>query len=103
MQPMADPLNKMVGVNIMEKLKQELNSEEKLEKFVKLVTSTSKSYVQFSARETGMVIPGNTGAMMPMVQLAIPQSDERTNDFKDKLIQAFEQNVPGFNKRRCLC
>ena len=94
----ADPLNKMVGVNIMEKLKQELNTEEKLEKFVKLVTSTSKSYVQFSSTETGMVIAGNTGAMMPMVQLALPQSDEKTNDFKEKLIQTFEQNVPGFNK-----
>lgn len=94
----ADPLNKMVGVNIMEKLKQELNTDEKLEKFVKLVTTTSKSYVQFDPKETSMVIPGNTGAMMPMVQLAIPQTDEKTNDFKDKLIQAFIQNVPGFDK-----
>ena len=95
----ADPLNKMVGVNIMEKLKQELNTEDKLEKFVKLVTSTSKSYVQFNPRETAMVIPGNTGAMMQMVQLALPQTDEKTNDFKEKLIQAFERNVPGFNKK----
>lgn len=95
----ADPLNKMVGVNIMEKLKQELNTEEKLERFVKLVTSTSKSYVQFDPKETAMVIPGNTGAMMQMVQLCLPQTDEKTNDFKDRLIQAFEQNVPGFNKK----
>lgn len=95
----ADPLNKMVGVNIMEKLKQELNTEEKLEKFVKLVTSTSKSYVQFDPRETAMVIPGNTGAMMQMVQLALPKTDERTNDFKEKLIQAFEHTVPGFSKK----
>ncbi|MBP3766825.1 MAG: hypothetical protein J6I31_00900 [Prevotella sp.] len=95
----TDPLNKMVGVNIMEKLKQELNTEEKLEKFVKLVTSTSKSYVQFDSKETAMVIPGNTGAMMQMVQLSLPQTDEKTNDFKEKLIQAFEKNVPGFNKK----
>lgn len=95
----ADPLNKMVGVNIMEKLKQELNTEDKLEKFVKLVTSTSKSYVQFDPKETAMVIPGNTGAMMQMVQLALPQTDEKTNDFKEKLIQAFERNVPGFSKK----
>lgn len=94
----TDPLNKMVGVNIMEKLKQELNTEEKLEKFVKLVTSTSKSYVQFDPKETAMVIPGNTGAMMPMVQVSLPQTDEKTNDFKDRLIKAFEQNVPGFDK-----
>lgn len=95
----ADPLNKMVGVNIMEKLKQELNTDEKLENFVKFVQSTSKSYVQFDADETAMVIPGNTGAMMSMVQVALPKTDEKTNDFKERLIQAFEQNVPGFNKK----
>jgi len=94
----ADPLNKMVGVNILEKLKQELNTEEKLEKFVKMVSSTSKSYVQFDPKETAMVIPGNTGAMMPMVQVALPPSDEKTNDFKERLIQAFIQNVPGFDR-----
>lgn len=95
-----DPLNKMVGVNIMEKLKQELNTDEKMEKFVRLVTSTSRSYVQFDSRETSMVIAGNTGAMMSMVQLAIPQTDEKTNEFKDKLIQAFAENVPGFDPKQ---
>ena len=95
----ADPLNKMVGVNIMEKLKQELNTEEKLEKFVKFVQATSKSYVQFDASETSMVIPGNMGAMMSMVQIALPKTDEKTNDFRERLIHAFEQNVPGFNKK----
>ena len=95
-----DPLNKMVGVNIMEKLRQELTTDEKMEKFVKLVTSTSKSYVQLDPKETAMVIPGNTGAMMPMVQLCIPQTDERTNDFKNKLVQAFVQNVPGFDPKQ---
>lgn len=95
-----DPLNKMVGVNIMEKLRQELNTDEKLERFVKLVTNTSKSYVQLDPKETAMVIPGNSGAMMPMVQLAIPQTDERTNDFKNKLIQTFVQNVPGFDPKQ---
>lgn len=95
-----DPLNKMVGVNIMDKLKQELNTEEKLEKFVKLVTSTSSSYVQFDPTERAMVIPGNTGATMPMVQLALPQTDEHTNDFKQRLINAFVQTVPGFDPRQ---
>lgn len=96
----VDPLNKMVGVNIMEKLKQELNTDEKLEKFVRLVTKTSKSYVQFDPQETAMVIPGNTGAMMSMIQLALPRTDERTNDFKDKLVRAFVQNVPGFDPKQ---
>ena len=95
-----DPLNKMVGVNIMEKLKQELNTDEKLEKFVRLVTSTSSSYVQFDPQERAMIIPGNTGAMMPMVQLALPQTDEHTNDFKQRLINAFVQSVPAFDPRQ---
>lgn len=99
----ADPLNKMVGVNIMEKLKQELNTEEKLEKFVKMVITTSKTYVQFNPEETGMVIAGNTGATMSMVQLSIPQTDEKTNDFKDKLIRMFEQTVSGFNPKEDVC
>ena len=102
MQSAADqePLNKIVGVNIMEKLKQELNTDEKLEKFVKLVTTTSKTYVQFDPKETAMVIPGNTGAMMSMVQLAIPPTDEKTNDFKNRLIQSFVENVPGFDPKQ---
>ena len=93
----ADPLNKMVGVNIMDKLKLELNTDDKLEKFVKLVTATSKSYVQLDSHETPKVIPGNTGAMMTMVQLALPKTDENTNAFREKLIRAFEENVHGFN------
>lgn len=94
-----DPCNKMVGVNIMEKLKQELNTEEKLERFVKEVTATSKPYVQLDPHETGQTIPGNTGAMMTMVQVALPKTDEKTNEFRDRLIQAFERTVHGFNAK----
>lgn len=92
-----NPLNKMVGVNIMEKLKAELNTSEKIEQFVKLVTQTSRSYVQFDPTEKAMDIPGNTGKMMPMVQLALPKADEQTNDFRQKLIDAFVKEVPGFD------
>lgn len=92
-----DPLSKMVGVNIMEKLKTELNTDEKIEQFVKMVVQTSRSYVQFDQTERNMVISGNTGAMMQMVQVALPKSDERTSDFRQRLINAFVKEIPGFD------
>ena len=95
-----DPLYKMVDVNIMEKLKAELNTDEKIEQFVKLVVQASKSYVQFDQTERNMVIPGNTGAMMPMIQVALPKSDERTSDFRQKLINAFVKETPGFDPKQ---
>lgn len=94
-----DPLTRMVGVNVLEKLKTELNTAEKMEQFVKLVIQTSRTYVQFDATERAMVIPGNMGSSMPMVQLALPESDERTNDFRQRLIEAFVKEVPGFDPK----
>ena len=94
-----NPLNKMVGVNIMEKLKTELNTDEKLEQFVKLVTQTSRSYVQFNPEESAMVIPGNTGRMMSMVQVSLPESSEKTDRFRQKLIDTFVKEIPGFDPR----
>ena len=95
-----DPLTRMVGVNVLEKLKAELNTSEKMEQFVKLVIQTSRTYVQFDATERAMVIPGNMGSSMPMVQLALPESDERTNDFRQRLIEAFVKEVPGFDPKQ---
>ena len=95
----ADPLNKMVGVNIMEKLKQELNTDPKLEAFVKDVIDTSSTYVQFDEYETGKSPKGTTGAMMSMIQLSIPQTDEKTNDFKERLIKEFKNQKSGFDPK----
>lgn len=95
-----NPLNKMTGVNIMEKLKTELDTDEKLEQFVKLVTQTSRSYVQFNPEERAMVIPGNTGQMMSMVQVSLPESGEKTDSFRKKLIDAFVKEIPGFDPKQ---
>ena len=94
-----NPLNKMVGVNIMEKLKTELNSDEKLEQFVKLVTQTSCSYVQFNPEERVRVILGNTSQMMSMVQVYLPESFEKKDSFRQKLIDTFVKEIPGFDPR----
>lgn len=92
-----DPLTRMVGVNVLEKLMNELNTEEKIEQFVRLVIQSSRTYVQFDAQERGIAVPGNTGTVMTMIQLFLPVSDDRTNDFRQRLIDAFVKEVPGFD------
>ena len=93
----SDPLNRMVGVNILDKLKQDLNTDEKLEQFVKMVIETSSTYVQFNADEKSKNFAGNTGSMMDMVQLSIPAPSEQNQAFYNKLITAFKNTVAGFN------
>lgn len=92
-----DPLGRMVGVNILDKLKMELNSDEKIEKFVKDAVNSARSFVQFNPEEKSKIIAGTTPAMLNMVQLALPKAEnDSTQAFKNKLIEAFVQNVPGF-------
>lgn len=89
-----DPLSRMVGVNILDKLKVELNTDDKLERFVKDAINSAKSYVQFSTEEKGKMM-GST--MMSMIQLALPRAEsDSTQAFKKKLIDAFALNAPGF-------
>ena len=76
----------------------ELNTEEKIEAFVKECIAYARTYVQFNPEETGKVINGNITPMMPMVQLALPTADSDSgNAFRQKLIEMFQQNVPGFS------
>ena len=92
-----DPLSKMVGVNILDKLMIELNSDEKMEKFVKEVINSAQSYVQFNPEEKSKIIAGTAPSMQRMVQLALPKAEsDSTQAFKNKLINAFVQNIPGF-------
>lgn len=92
----SDPLSRMVGVNILDKLKQELNTEDRMEQFVKQIVQNASTYVQFNAQEKSKVIAGNTGAMMSMVQVSIPAADESTQVFRNQLVDAFMKAVPGF-------
>lgn len=89
-----DPLSKMVGVNILEKLKQELNTEEKLEAFVKSLEAASQPYIQFNDTETTQQTTGN---MQTMIQVCIPQGDQNTEAFRKKLIEAFGNEHSDFN------
>lgn len=94
-----DPLNKMVGVNILEKLKQEYNTEEKLEQFVRQCVQQAQVNLQFNAEEQGKSFGNAGGGMMKMIQLSLPRYEDDKSGFRDKLIKAFEQAYPGFNAR----
>jgi len=91
-----DPLMRMVGVNILDKLKNELNTDEKLEKFVRQVKNYAMSYVEFNPTECAQ--QGNVGQVMDMVQIALPAAtSDSTQAFRNKLIKAFELTVANFN------
>lgn len=87
----SSAINRMVGVNILEKLKEELTSDEKLEEFVKTTIRKSGAWVQFNEAQVN-----RGGVTMPsMVQLSIPKASENTQAFRDKLIQAFRAQIKG--------
>ena len=96
-----DPLSRMVGVNILEKLNQELTSAsgDKLETFVKDAIASARTYVQFNTEEKSKVIGAEDGAMMSMIQVSLPKGDENTTAFRNKLIKEFEKQVPGFDPK----
>lgn len=96
----SDPLNKMVGVNILEKLKQECNSEEKLEQLVRSMVTSAMTYLQFNTEEQGKVFGSSGGGMMKMIQLCLPEFEDDKSGFRDKLIKTFVQVAPGFDPKQ---
>jgi len=95
-----DPLSRMVGVNILEKLSQELTSDDKVEGFVKNAISSARSYVQFSPEEKSKVIGTEDGAMMSMIQISIPKADEKTVKIRKKIIDELVKQVPRFDEKQ---
>ncbi|MTT24942.1 hypothetical protein GMD84_13250, partial [Parabacteroides merdae] len=86
-----DPLMKMVGVNILDKLRIDLNSDEKIEAFVDQLIRMARSYIQLNPGETAKVIGDNAGAMMTMVQVALPQPvTDQEKSFVNQLGLAFQ-------------
>lgn len=92
-----DPLMKMIGVNILDKLRMDLNSDEKIEAFVDQLIKMARSYIQLNPGETAKVIGDNAGAMMTMVQVALPQpATDQQKNFVNQLGKAFQNKVAGF-------
>ena len=92
-----DPLSKMVGVNILEKLKQEYNSEERLEQLCRSWVQSAQSYLQFNSEEQSKQLANAGGSMMKMIQLRLPLFPEDQTGFRDKLIKMMQLVAPGFN------
>ncbi len=92
----ADSTLKMLDVNILEKIKQEFNSDERLEVFIKSIVASARCYLQFNAEEMSKVIPGCVNDMKSMVQLSLPEYNDPTN-FRQKFIDMFAGECPGFN------
>jgi hypothetical protein len=92
----ADPTQKMLNVNILEKIKQEYNTTERLEEFVRGLVLSAQCYLQFNPEEIAKVLPSGNTQMMRMVQLSLPEYNDPTN-FRQKFIDMFGLVSPGFN------
>lgn len=92
-----NPANQMVGVNILNKLQDELSSDMAIANFVDDVVKTASVYTQWNQAEMANVLAGGGNSMMRMVQLIIPEGTDSNNEFRNRLIAKFQENVPGFN------
>ena len=92
-----DPVNKLVGVNILEKLRNEYNSEERLETLVRSWVQEAQCYVQFNQEEQNRVFENAGGGMMRMIQLRLPRFDEDRSNFRGRLVDMVRQICPTFN------
>lgn len=93
----SDPLNKMLGVNILEKLRNEYSTDEKLETLVRGWVQEAQCYLQFNSEEQNKAFENAGGGLMKMIQLRLPRFDEDKTDFRGKLVKMFTQVSPGFN------
>lgn len=88
---------KLLNVNIVEKIKNEYNSDELLEAFIKNLVQSAKCYLQFNPAEMASPNPEYAATrMMSMIQLCIPKYEDPTN-FRQKFIDMFALCCPGFN------
>lgn len=95
----SDANQKMLQVNILEKIKQEYNTDERLEEFVNHIIRSSQCYLQFNSEEMSKILPGKDSAtpMMKMLQLSLPEYNDPSN-FRDKFISMFTRCCPGFKE-----
>lgn len=90
----TDPTLKMVEVNILEKLKEEYNTEEKLEKLVKDWKREAQTYLPMDPEHMAMNFGSSGGTMQSMIQIALPEM--KGDSFRNQLIKAIQGEFPGF-------
>ncbi len=81
-----DPTQKMNNVNVLEKIKQEYNTPERLEAFVRALFDSAQCYLQFDQQE--MTKGTNQSQLKRMIQLCLPKYDDPSN-FRQKFIDMF--------------
>lgn len=91
----TDPTLKMVGVNILDKLKDEYNTDSKLEMLVKGWVNNAQTYLPLNPEEQAKTFGNAGGAMQSMIQVSIPEKEG--DEFRSKVIQAIQGEFPGFN------
>lgn len=81
-----DPTQKMSNVNVLEKIKQEYNTPERLEGFVRSLFDSAQCYLQFDQQE--MTKGTNQSQVERMIQISLPRYDDPSN-FRQKFIDMF--------------
>ncbi len=95
-----DYTRKMVNVNILEKIKQEYNTEEKLQAFAKSLVDSAKAFLQINKEQTAMRFSNSGGNMSEILQLCIPAYPDDKSGFRQKFINAFSEAAPGFSPKQ---
>lgn len=97
-----DGAKKMTHVNVLEKIRMEYNTDEKLEAYVRELYNSAQCFIQFDASEMSGSKAGS--GMMKMVQLCLPVYNEPTN-FRQKFIDAFKSvcNDYQFDEKKDVC
>lgn len=88
---------KLLDVNIVEKIKNEYNTDDQLEAFITDLIRSTKCFLQFNAEEMASPNPEYAATKkISLVQLCIPEYNDPTN-FREKFINMFAQCCPDFN------
>ena len=89
---------KVLNVNILEKLQEELNSNDKLRDYIEEIVKSSKSFLQFDSQEQAKAAGGKVTTPMTMLQLSLPEMPDGNNDFRQRFIDIFAETCPGFSR-----
>lgn len=85
-----NPRDKVLGVNILDRLQQELTTREQIVEFAEQTKKSALTYLQFNSEETSK---GNSGKPMETFQLSLPLQNGGDSKFRNDLIEAFGMNA----------
>lgn len=90
-----DAAKKLLGVNILERIKQEYPTDAQLNAYLDQVVKSCRAFLQFNQAEFGKVTEGQmTTKMGQGVQICLPEYDDPTN-FRDKFIKLLKGKFAG--------